>query len=791
MTDYEKGLSAQEVGKRLESGQYNKADNFETKSFLQILKDNVCTLFNAMNLFLAIAVISVGSYKNIMFMMVVIINALIGTVQELRAKRTIERLSIVGRQKIKVLRDGEIVEADTEELVLDDVFFLENGNQVPTDCIVIEGSCEVNESLLTGESDAVFKNPGDRLISGSFLVSGKCKVQAEKVGGDNYASHIFKGARYVKKVNSQIMQSLNLIIKTMSMVILPVGTLLFLRQYFSSNNIRQSVIGSVGALIGMIPEGLILLTSTVLAVGVIRLSKQKVLTQEMLCIETLARVDVLCLDKTGTITEGCMEVSKIIPTEGNTNEQLKMALYALGQCSQDNNPTINAIRQKFSENTTLIPENIIPFSSEKKWSGIYFGKENGTYLIGAEEFLLNGKNSEIQKIIRDIPKGYRIITVAYSENDFQERNLPENVVPLGVVVLRDKIRKEAKDTLEYFDKQGVTIKVISGDNPETVSAAAQQAGVRNYDKVIDATTLQTEEDIFDAVEKYTVFGRVTPKQKLQMVKALQKHSHTVAMTGDGVNDVLALKEADCSIAMASGSESARCIAQLVLLDSNFASMPKVLAEGRRSINNIQRSASLFLVKTIFSTILAVIFVFWGQQYPFSPIQMTLVNAFCIGFPSFVLALEPNEDIVKGNFLMNILNKAVPGGLTVVFVVVMVKILETVFQFDAEFSSTLAVSLTAFIGLMVIFKTSLPFNLIRSAMFAVSVSGIAFGITYAKFVIRKLTGIHNFFGFADMSETFLIYFLIGAGVSTGIFVAVTFLRKNLLDRLMKKVKSFHS
>ncbi|MBQ7521662.1 MAG: cation-translocating P-type ATPase [Clostridia bacterium] len=781
MTDYEKGLSEQEVRKRLENGQYNKADNFETKSFLQILKDNVCTLFNAMNLFLAIAVISVGSYKNIMFMMVVIINALIGTIQELRAKRTIEKLSIVGKQKIKVLRDGKIIEVDTEELVLDDIFFLENGNQVPTDCVVIEGSCEVNESLLTGESDAVFKNPSDKLISGSFIVSGKCKVQAEKVGGDNYASHIFKGARYVKKVNSQIMQSLNLIIKTMSIVILPVGTLLFLRQYFVSNDIRQSVIGSVGALIGMIPEGLILLTSTVLAVGVIRLSKQKVLTQEMLCIETLARVDVLCLDKTGTITEGCMEVSKIIPTNNSTPEQLEKALYALGQCSQDNNPTINAIREKFSGNTTLTPQNIMPFSSEKKWSGIYFGEDIGTYLIGAEEFLLGGKNSEIQKIIGDIPKGYRVITVAYSENNFQERNLPENVVPLGIVVLRDKIRKEAKATLEYFDKQGVTIKVISGDNPETVSAVAEQAGVKNYDKVVDATTLQTEEDIFDAVEKYTVFGRVTPKQKLQMVKALQKHSHTVAMTGDGVNDVLALKEADCSIAMASGSESARCVAQLVLLDSNFASMPKVLAEGRRSINNIQRSASLFLVKTIFSTILAVIFVFWGQQYPFSPIQMTLVNAFCIGFPSFVLALEPNEDMVKGNFLMNILNKAVPGGITVVFAVVMVKILEIFCQFDAEFSSTLAVSLTAFTGLMVIFKTSLPFNLIRSLMFAISVSGMVFGITYSKFVIRKFIGIHNFFGFVDMSQTFLVYFLIGAGVSIGIFLTVTFLRKKLFDR----------
>ena len=777
MTDIKNGLSTQQVQKRFDEGKYNKADNFETKSFLQIFKDNVCTLFNAINLLLAIAVISVGSYKNTMFMMIIVINALIGAIQELRAKKTIEKLSIVNKQKVKVLRNAVVTETDTDKLVIDDIFFLENGNQIPTDCIIIEGSCEVNESLLTGESDAVWKQKGDTLISGSFIVSGSCKVQAQRVGGDNYASHIFKGARYVKKVNSQIMSTLNLIIKTMSFVIIPVGIALFLRQYTKTDNIQQSVISSVGALVGMIPEGLILLTSTVLAVGVIRLSRQKVLVQEMLCIETLARVDVLCLDKTGTVTEGCMEVESVIPTMPENAQKLENALHALAKYSKDNNPTITAVRQAYTGDTSWQAVNIMAFSSEKKWSGIYFGAE-GTYLMGAEEFLFGTQNKEIQRITKNIPKGYRIITVAFSQNDFRERDLPLDVVPLGVVVLRDKIRKEAKQTLEYFDRQGVDIKIISGDNADTVSAVAQQAGVKNFDKVIDATTLKDESDIENAVKTYSIFGRVTPKQKLQMVKALQKQGHTVAMTGDGVNDVLALKEADCSIAMAGGSEAARCVAQLVLLDSNFSSMPKVLAEGRRCINNIQRSASLFLVKTIFSTILAVIFVFWGQQYPFSPIQMTLTNAFCIGFPSFVLALEPNEELVKGNFLNNILNKAVPGGITVIFTVITVKILGIVFQLDTDFTSTLAVSLTAFTELLVIYKASLPFNAIRRIMMLISVSGVTFGITCSKHIIRRLFGIPNFFGFMDMSVQFLWYFIICAVITLIVFLLVSHLKNSV-------------
>lgn len=785
--DINQGLTEQQVQQRISQGKTNKASNMQTKSLGQILKDNVCTLFNLINLLLAVAVILVGSYKNALFMIIIIINALIGTVQEIRAKKTIDKLSIVNAKKVKVLRNGKTCNIDTENIVLDDIFFLSQGQQVPADCIVMEGTCEANESLLTGESDAVFKNCGDTLISGSFIVSGKCTVKADKVGDDNYAHHIYSGAKYVKKVNSQIMETLNLIIKVMSMVIVPVGLLLFWRQYMQTgfDNLQSAVVSTVAALVGMIPEGLILLTSTVLAVGVIRLSKQKVLVQEMFCIETLARVDVLCLDKTGTITEGCMEVQKAIAVDKADTENLENILNAVAKFSPDDNPTINAIKDRYKGSSNLTADHTVAFSSEKKWSGINFGND-GTIILGAEEFLFNGKNDKIQSLIKDIPNGYRIISIGFSKNDFNDRELPSNLMPLGVVVLKDKIRKEAKPTLEYFDKQGVQLKVISGDNVNTVSAIAKEAGLKNADKFIDATTLKTEDDIYNAVEKYSVFGRVTPNQKLQMVKALQKHSHTVAMTGDGVNDVLALKEADCSVAMASGSEAARCVSQLVLLDSNFASMPKVVAEGRRSINNIQRSASLFLVKTIFSTLLAVIFVFYGAKYPFAPIQMTLISAFCIGFPSFVLALEPNENRINGNFLLNILNKAIPGGCTVALSVVMVTVIGAIFQWQNDFISTLAVAVTSFIGLMVIFKTSYPFNTIRTAMFIVCVTGITLGITLSKYLFFDILKIDNIFGFVNMSFEFLISFIICGAIALAIFILLNLLMKKFNLIKLKKI-----
>lgn len=791
-TDVKTGLSSKQVEERKAQGKCNSDNSPKGKSLGRIFRDNVCTLFNLMNLVLAIAVFCVGSYKNALFMMIIIINACIGTFQEIRAKRTIEKLSIVNAKKVSVLRNSVVSEIDVSEIVLDDIFYLKQGQQVPTDCVVVEGSCEVNESLLTGESDAIFKQVGETLISGSFVVSGSCTVRAEKVGNENYASKLTSSASYVKKVDSEIMKSLNIIIKTMSMIIVPVGLILFWRQFMITDyNVQSAVVSTVAALVGMIPEGLILLTSTVLAVGVIRLSKSKVLVQEIYCIETLARVDVLCLDKTGTITEGCMIVEDEKSVNGVDKQSLLNALNVLSKFSSDSNPTINAFKDKYKDNINYNVTNSVAFSSEKKWSGISCGKD-GTYIMGAEEFIFNGKNDDIQQIAQDIPSGYRVITIAYSDSDFNGRDLPSNIKPLGIVVLKDKIRKEAKATLEYFDKQGVDIKVISGDNVNTVSAIAKEVGVKNSDRVIDATTLETEDDVLNAVENYSVFGRVTPNQKLQMVKALKKKGHTVAMTGDGVNDVLALKEADCSVAMASGSEASRCVSQLVLLDSNFASMPKVVAEGRRSINNIQRSAMLFLVKTIFSTILALVFVFWGAKYPFAPIQMTLISAFCIGLPSFVLALEPNENRIKGNFLLNVLSKALPGGLTVAISVVIVTLFGSVFNMSAGMTSTLAVSVTAFVGLSIIAKVSFPFNPIRTAMYIVCTLGIVLGVTVSKLLCENVFHIENIFGFVDMSFSFLGYFLLESIIALVVFVVLNVIMGKLdlsKSKFLKKFKVF--
>lgn len=778
-TDLTQGLTDQQVQARIQQGAYNKESSLKSKPISRILRDNICTLFNLMNFLLAIAVFLVGSYKNALFMIIIIINALIGTFQEIRAKKTIDKLSIVDQEKVKVLRNGKKCEISVNDIVLDDIFYLNQGQQVPTDCILVDGSCEVNESLLTGESDAVFKEKNSHLISGSFIVSGTCVVKADKVGQDNYASNISSGAKYIKKIDSQILNTLNFIIKLMSIVIIPVGLLLFWRQFMATgySDIAEAVVNTVAALIGMIPEGLILLTSTVLAIGVIRLSKHKVLVNEMYCIETLARVDVLCLDKTGTITEGCMEVTRSQAVTLSQNE-FENILAAFAKFSPDNNPTINAIKDRYSSClTTLLADHTVAFSSEKKWSGINFGKD-GTYIMGAEEFVFGGKNDQIQNLIHDVPKGYRVLTIAFSKNDFNQRELPDNLQPVGIVVLKDKIRKEAKATLEYFDKQGVELKVISGDNVHTVAAIAKEAGLKKADKIVDATTLKTEEDIYTAVEEYSVFGRVTPEQKLQMVKALKKRGHTVAMTGDGVNDVLALKEADCSVAMASGSEAARCVSQLVLLDSNFASMPKVVAEGRRSINNIQRSASLFLVKTVFSTLLSIIFVFLGQLYPFMPIQMTLISAFCIGFPSFVLALEPNENRITGNFLLNILKRAIPGGVTITILVVLITAVGDILNLDSALISTLAVAVTAFIGLMVIYKTSLPFNAIRTAMFAISVSGITLGVTCSKYLLHDLMHIDNLFGMVDMNLNFLLYFALFAAIAVAVFVLANYIASRI-------------
>lgn len=709
--EYKKGLSTEQIEERIKKGLINKDLTTPTKSIKAIIAGNFLTIFNLINLLLAIAIFCVGSYKNMTFLILVIINTAISTLQEIHSKKVIDKLSVVASTKVHVIRNGINEDIEINEVVLDEIVILETGNQIITDCIIKEGEIEVNESCITGEPEAIVKKVGDTILSGSYVVSGKCIAKVEHIGIDNYTSRISCEAKKIKPTKSEIMTSLNQIIKTVSIVIIPVGILLFCNQLrIEDNTIKFAIVNTVAAIIGMIPEGLVLLTSTVLAVSVIRLSKRKVLVQELYCIETLARVDVLCLDKTGTITSGNMELEKVVPIDG-TIKQVERALTALGNYSQDKNGTIEAIREYYPQKIELTLVREVPFSSDKKWSGITF-KEDGTYIIGAPEIILRQKYEKYKDIIEEYIKEYRVVVVTQSEEELDKKQLPEDVVLLGLILIKNQIRPQAKETLQYFKEQGVQIKLISGDNPVTVSKVAKQAGVENYQNYIDCTTLHSQEEIEQIVDKYTIFGRVSPVQKKEIMVALKKMGHTVAMTGDGVNDVIALKEADCSIAIAGGSDAARNVSQLVLLDSNFKSMPSIVAEGRRTINNIERSASLFLSKTIYATILAVFFLFASMPYPFMPVQLSLMALVCIGIPSFVLALEPNKERIKGRFISNVVSKSIPTAITTVINIILLVIISTKYNIPAEIYSTLCVILTVITGIALLIKISYPFNAIR-------------------------------------------------------------------------------
>lgn len=718
------GLSDEQLTQRINDGLLNYDTNPPTKSVSRIVKDNIFTLFNLVNLLLFTAILIAGSYKNCLFMGVVISNTAIGIIQEIRAKRTIDKLSIISESSARVIRNGQKCQISIHDIALDDIIELSIGNQIPTDCIVIDGRCEVNESLLTGESDAISKGYGDMLLSGSFIVSGRCIARAEHIGADNYTATIFSSAKYIKKVKSEIMTTLKKIIKVVSMVIFPLGLFLYINQLtLSHNTYKTAIVNTVAALLGMIPEGLMLLSSTVLAVGIVRLAKHKVLVQELYCIEALARVDTLCLDKTGTITEGCMDVTDVIPIHGHSKKDMEYALSCLVSALDDNNPTYNAVKDRYSADNDEKAIKTVPFSSQRKWSGAQF--ENlGAYIFGAAEFVLKNRcrdDEELAALIKQYSNN-RVLVLVHTDEISEEIN-SDNIEVMGIIVIKDKIRTDAAETIKYFKEQDVCIKIISGDNVMTVSNIAKDVGIDGYDRYVDATTLTTYEEISDAVERYTIFGRVTPSQKKDIVTALKEKGHSVAMTGDGVNDVPALKEADCSIAMASGSDAARNVSELVLLDSKFSAMPKIVAEGRRCINNIQRSASLFLVKTMYSAGLAFLFIFLNMTYPFQPIQLTLTSVFTIGIPSFILALEPNNERVKGNFFINIMTNAIPGAVTIILNIVLLEIISYIFALDTVQASTIAVSITAFTGLLQLFRISVPFNKIRTVLFITMTSCI--------------------------------------------------------------------
>ena len=730
------GLSYAEVKQRVEEGKINSASTVKTKSVKRIFTDNICTLFNLINVILFVALLLVGEYRNLLFIGVIVFNTAIGIFQEIRSKKSVDALTILTESKLYVLRDGKMVQLSKDEIVLDDVIVLSRGNQVPADCILVQGNCKANESLLTGESDLIEKNIGDELPSGSFIAADSCYCRVNRVGADSYAAKINNEAKYIKKNNSQILKSFKLIINICTAVIFPLGALMFIKEFvILHKDLQQAVVSTVGALVGMIPGGMILLTSTVLAVSVIRLSRRQVLVNEMYCIETLARVDVVCLDKTGTLTAESMDVCDVF-SFGCDDAEIKNALASVVGASEEINATLQAISEYAKDGTAAECEQFIPFASETKWSGGSFA--NGkSYIIGAAEFVFSDKEKykEVYKTIECVKETVRMIVLACADEKPQSGRLPSDMKPMALILIKDKLRDNVRETVSYFTEQGVTLKVISGDSVNTVQRIAIDCGIAGAENAVDMTTVKTDEELDEAAERCNVFGRVTPAQKKKLLLALKAHGHKVAMTGDGVNDVLALKEADCSVAMASGSEAARNVSQLVLVNNDFGAMPEVVAEGRRTINNIERSSSLYLVKTIYSILLSLFFLFSQLSYSFEPIQLSLIGALTVGFPSFVLALQPNKSIVRGNFIINVIARALPAALCVTAGIIVSSALSSWLGLSHEELQTIAVYLTALICLMLIARLSVPFNALRGVMLAVSTAGMVIAVLFFGWVFK--------------------------------------------------------
>ena len=839
------GLTNEEVQERIAQGQVNNNENPNTRTYKQIILENTLTFFNFLNLVLLVLVLLVGSYKNSMFVGIIFINTVIGIIQEVRAKKTIDKLAILTESKTVVLREGKKWKISTEKLVVDDLIFLKAGEQVPADAKILEGSLEVNESLLTGEADNLPKNTGDELFSGSFVTAGQACCQIIHVGSDNYASRITSEAKEFKRHNSELRNSLNAILKVISIIIVPLGAMLFYKQYyFVGDNIRDSVVNMVAAVLGMIPEGLVLLTSVALTLGALKLAQKKTLVQELYCIETLARVDTLCLDKTGTITEGTMcveavesyppvydeisgeaagnktesgeskndrtessdlvevsaasEISAVSAAEAIAKEdgssilspreeseagtetysqedpekirEIEHIMGNLLSVLKDQNATADALRARFKVSQDMELDHVIPFSSDRKYSGAAF-KDTGTYLMGAVQFLFPEGNPELAEYCSGFAKeGLRVLVVAHSENVNEGTEIPAGLEPIGLLLLTDVIRQEAPDTLAYFESQGVDLKVISGDDPVTVSAIARRAGLKNAEQYVDATTITTQEQMDEAVATYSVFGRVTPQQKQAMVKSLQAQKHTVAMTGDGVNDVLALKEADCSIAMAEGSDAAKNIANVVLLDSNFAAMPEIVNQGRRVVNNIRTAASMFLIKTIFSVLLSLITIFFGDSYPFEPIQMSLISACAVGIPTFLLAQENNYEKIDHTFLRHVFMNAFPAAVTITGCVFSVMLVcQNVYHSNAMLN-TACVLVTGWNYMAALKTVYAPLN------------------TYRKVIIYSMQVI--FFGAAVILQNLLTLGSLEFGMIILVFLLMTF-SPILIDVITAWIKNIYS
>lgn len=740
--DPERGLTSGQVNARREAGYDNTPPDPPSKSVGEIVADNVFTYFNFIFLILAGLIIYAGTYRDLSFMPIIVANTLIGIIQELRSKRVLDKLSMMNAPTTAVIRDGKEVSVSSRDVVLDDIAVFRAGNQISADAIVLDGTVSVNESLLTGESDEIVKTAGDTLMSGSFIVSGSCRARLERVGEDSYISQLTIQAKKTRKgEQSEMIRSLNKIVKITGIIIIPIGITLFYEQHFIEERaVSGSIQSMVAAVIGMIPEGLFLLASTTLAISAMRLAMGKVLVHDMKCIETLARVDVLCVDKTGTITEGKMSVISVLPVkEGFDEAALEPVVSDFAAAQSADNATMIAIKNRFCTPTGQSILSYTGFSSEFKYSSTVL--EKGAFVLGAPEFVMKEKAADYAGLIKENSrKGYRVLVFGRYEGTPDGKELTAGFEPYCFMLLANPIRKNAPDTFRFFEEQGVEIKVISGDNPITVSEIARQVGIANAERYIDASTLKTEEAIKTSVLNYTVFGRVTPEQKRMFVRALKEAGRTVAMTGDGVNDVLALKDADCSVAMASGSEAAAQSSQLVLLESDFSKMPDVVMEGRKVVNNLERSGSLFLVKNIFSLLMSAMAIFFSIRYPLQPSQISLISVFTIGLPGLCLSQIPNHELIKGKFMTNILIKALPAGIVDAIIVAAMIFFGNIFNSTQSDISTASTILLSVVGMMIVYRISKPMNTLKWGIWVMCGLLLALSMIY----------LSSFFGVGGMS-----------------------------------------
>ncbi|MEG2503220.1 MAG: cation-translocating P-type ATPase [Carnobacterium sp.] len=759
------GLSANEVKERQNNGQQNDYQENVAKSTKMIIKDNVWTLFNFLNLAIGVCLAAVGAFSNMVFLVIILVNILIGIYQEIHARNLVAKLAIISESRVTVIRSGKKVEIAATELVMDDIVLLAAGEQVPSDMKVVQGRAEVNEALLTGESELIEKTASDELLSGSFLSSGQCYAQVIHVGKDNYATRIAEEAKVHKPLQSELMNSVAKVAKFTSFVIIPLGLVLFFEAFFMrSDSTQVAVVSSAAALLGMLPKGLVLLISISLATAVTKLANKRILVQDMYSVEVLAHVDTLCLDKTGTITEGKMKVQKVEMLNDVTVTDFETIMGSYLAASQDNNITMQAIRDYYQENNQYTATDILAFSSERKWGAMYL--ENiGTVVLGAPERLVNAENLPTE-VLGAQEQGYRVLMLAVAKNQKMVDAILPELEPLAVFEIDDPIRPKANETLAYLKTEGVDLKVISGDNPVTVSNIARRAGLEDYANYIDLSKGFNDDEVRESASRYSVFGRVSPQQKKILVKALKDDGHVVAMTGDGVNDVLALREADCSIAMAEGDSATRQIANLVLLDSDFTSLPDVLFEGRRVVNNLTKVASIFFIKTIYSFLLALICIVTNLAFPFIPIQITLIDLAIEGYPSFFLSFEGDKTKVHKGFLKTVLTNALPNALLVILNIVVVYLYSQSANLSAIETTTVMYYLLVGVSLLAVIRACMPFNPLRIFL-AVTTT---VGVYVAAFLFQSLLHIDT------LTSNTLPLFLIMITISAIIRIIVELVKK---------------